>query len=64
MNAHSPIDETVDMIIVGAGISGIGMAVHMKRDCPDKSVAILDRRENLGGFGYAHAGLRVRTLDP
>ena len=43
MNALTPIEEYVDMIIVGAGISGIGMAVHLKRDCPGKSVAILDQ---------------------
>lgn len=49
MNAVSAIERTVDMIIIGAGISGIGMAVHMKRDCPDKSFAILDRRQQIGG---------------
>lgn len=60
MNAHSPIDETVDMIIVGAGISGIGMAVHMMRDCPSKSIVILDRREQKGGTWdlFQYPGIR------
>ena len=60
MNAHSPIDETVDMIIVGAGISGIGMAVHMRRDCPSKSIVILDRREQKGGTWdlFRYPGIR------
>ena len=39
----------LDMIIIGAGISGIGMAVHMRRDCPGKTIAIVERRDNLGG---------------
>ncbi len=60
MNALTPIEEYVDMIIVGAGISGIGMAVHMKRDCPGKSVAILDQRDNLGGTWdlFRYPGIR------
>jgi monooxygenase len=38
-----------DVLIVGAGISGIGMAAHMRMKSPDRSFAILERRENLGG---------------
>ena len=53
MNAINPqadfaIDE-VDMLIVGAGISGIGMAVHLRDKCPGKTYAILERRDDLGG---------------
>ena len=60
MNAHTPIEECLDMIIVGAGISGIGMAVHMKRECPDKSFVMLDRRERLGGTWdlFRYPGIR------
>jgi len=49
MNMAAPLDRVVDMIIVGAGISGIGMAVHLRRECPEKSFVMLDRRERLGG---------------
>lgn len=58
--ATHPQAEMLDMIIVGAGISGIGMAVHMTRECPDKSFAILDRRENLGGTWdlFRYPGIR------
>ncbi len=49
MNALSPIEELVDVLIIGAGISGIGMAVHLSEKCPGKSYAILERREQLGG---------------
>ncbi|MBB4613096.1 flavin-containing monooxygenase [Novosphingobium taihuense] len=39
----------VDVLIVGAGISGIGMAAHMKMLCPDRSFAIIERRAQVGG---------------
>ena len=38
-----------DVLIVGAGISGISMAVHLKRECPDHSFAMLEARADLGG---------------
>nr|WP_088311362.1 NAD(P)/FAD-dependent oxidoreductase [Novosphingobium sp. B 225] len=60
MNAITPIDEVLDMVIVGAGISGIGMAVHMAKECPEKSVAILDRRDQVGGTWdlFRYPGIR------
>lgn len=39
----------LDVLIVGAGVSGIGMACTLRRHCPDKSFAVLDRRQQLGG---------------
>ena len=39
----------VDVLIVGAGISGIGMAYHLQKQCPDRSYAILEGRPDLGG---------------
>ncbi len=41
--------EHVDVIIVGAGLSGIGGACHLKRHCPRKSFIILEARETMGG---------------
>ena len=38
-----------DVLIVGAGLSGIGAAYHLQTQCPKKSYAILETRENLGG---------------
>ena len=66
MNAITPIEATatteecLDVLIVGAGISGIGMAVHLRKDCPGKSFAILDRREQLGGTWdlFRYPGIR------
>jgi monooxygenase len=41
--------EHIDVLIVGAGLSGIGAAVHLQRRCPARSVAIVEARERLGG---------------
>src|SRR6185369_7816512 len=38
-----------DVVIVGAGLSGIGAAFHLQRDCPTKSFVILEGRDALGG---------------
>lgn len=50
----------VDVLIVGAGISGIGMAAHMETMCPGRSYAIVERRENLGGTWdlFRYPGIR------
>lgn len=41
--------EHLDVLIVGAGISGIAAAVHLAAHCPDRRVAILEARAELGG---------------
>ena len=64
MNAVSPQGEfsvtDVDMLIVGAGISGIGMAVHLREKCRSKSYAIIERRADLGGTWdlFRYPGIR------
>lgn len=52
--------EHVDVLIVGAGISGIGAAVHLEKECPGKSYAILERRPNIGGTWdlFRYPGIR------
>jgi cation diffusion facilitator CzcD-associated flavoprotein CzcO len=49
-----------DVLIVGAGISGIGMAAHMELQCPDLSYAIVEMREDLGGTWdlFRYPGIR------
>ncbi len=37
------------MLVVGAGLSGIGAACHLRRECPDKTVIILEARDRMGG---------------
>jgi len=41
--------EQHDVIIVGAGLSGIGAAVHLQKQCPGKSFTLLEGREAMGG---------------
>jgi monooxygenase len=41
--------EHFDVLIVGAGLSGIGAAYHLQRHCPAKSFAILEGRNAMGG---------------
>jgi monooxygenase len=52
--------EFVDVVIVGAGISGISAAWHLQDRCPAKSYVILERRENLGGTWdlFKYPGIR------
>ena len=54
-------DQTdFDVIIVGAGLSGIGVAYHLQRDCPRKSFVILEARGALGGTWdlFRYPGIR------
>lgn len=41
--------EEFDVVIVGGGLSGIGAACHLRRNCQGKSFVILEGRETLGG---------------
>ena len=54
------MQDTVDVIIVGAGISGIGTACHLLRECPDKSFVILEGRDAIGGTWdlFRYPGIR------
>ena len=46
--------EKFDVIIVGAGISGIGSATLLRKHCPDLSFAILEALEGHGGTWLIH----------
>ena len=52
--------EHVDVLIVGAGLSGIGAACHLQANCPQKSFAILEARESIGGTWdlFKYPGIR------
>ena len=41
--------EHFDVLIIGAGLSGIGAARHLQMRCPDRSYAILEGRSGIGG---------------
>jgi cation diffusion facilitator CzcD-associated flavoprotein CzcO len=52
--------EHVDVLIVGAGISGVGAGYHLQDRCPGKSYAILESRADLGGTWdlFRYPGIR------
>ncbi|MGH6787756.1 MAG: flavin-containing monooxygenase [Novosphingobium sp.] len=60
MNAVGSIVEHVDVLIVGAGISGIGMAAHLEMLCPNKTYRVVERRADLGGTWdlFRYPGIR------
>ena len=56
--------ERLDVLIIGAGISGIGMACHLKMKHPNRSYTILERRDAIGE-GWPRGLLRnLRTRRP
>lgn len=52
--------EHRDVVIIGAGISGISAAWHLQQRCPSKSYTILEARDNLGGTWdlFKYPGIR------
>ena len=51
----------VDVLIVGAGISGIGGAYHLQEQCPDKSYVILEAQGGFGGTWRTHTYPGIRS---
>lgn len=54
------LDNELDVLIVGAGISGIGTAYYLQRDCPTHKYAILEARDSVGGTWvlFKYPGIR------
>src|SRR5258707_1961344 len=59
MATTSP-NEGVDVLIVGAGLSGIGAGYHLQRNCPAKRFVILEGRDCIGGTWdlFRYPGIR------
>jgi cation diffusion facilitator CzcD-associated flavoprotein CzcO len=60
MDGQPDNGQHVDVLIIGAGISGIGAAAHLTRKHPEKSYLILEGREALGGTWdlFRYPGIR------
>ncbi len=52
--------EHFDVLIIGAGLSGIGAARHLQMRCPDRTFAILEGRDSMGGTWdlFRYPGIR------
>src|SRR4051812_40567562 len=52
--------EHFDVVVVGAGISGVGQGYHLQTRCPDRSYVILEGRPTLGGTWdlFRYPGIR------
>ncbi len=59
-NGKSPEPEHFDVLIVGAGLSGIGAGFHLQETCPGKTYAILEARDAIGGTWdlFRYPGIR------
>jgi cation diffusion facilitator CzcD-associated flavoprotein CzcO len=53
--------EHFDVLIVGAGISGVGAAYHLKEQCPGKSFVVLEGLESFGGTWLMHRYPGIRS---
>ncbi len=53
--------QDLDVLIIGAGISGIGAAVHLQQQCPGKTYAILESQAGHGGTWRTHRYPGIRS---
>jgi cation diffusion facilitator CzcD-associated flavoprotein CzcO len=53
--------EHFDVLIVGAGISGVGGAYHLTKQCPGKSFVVLEALDNYGGTWWTHRYPGIRS---
>ena len=53
--------EHFDVLIVGAGISGVGAAYHLAEQCSDKSFVVLEGMESFGGTWITHKYPGIRS---
>ncbi len=57
----APKAEHFDVLIVGAGITGVGGAYHLTRQCPQKTFVVLDAMESFGGTWLKHKYPGIRS---
>ena len=55
------LPEQLDVLIIGAGISGVGAACHLQQQCPDKRFALVEAQASFGGTWLTHTYPGVRS---
>src|SRR6478735_4410282 len=53
--------EAFDVLIVGAGISGVGGAYHLTQQCPGTSFVVLESQASFGGTWTTHRYPGIRS---
>jgi cation diffusion facilitator CzcD-associated flavoprotein CzcO len=53
--------EYFDVLVIGAGISGIGAAYHLSKQCPTTTFLVLDMQESFGGTWLTHRYPGIRS---
>jgi cation diffusion facilitator CzcD-associated flavoprotein CzcO len=61
LNSGLQASEHFDVLIVGAGISGVGAAYHLRQQCPGKSYVVLEGLESFGGTWLMHTYPGIRS---
>jgi len=59
--ANTAATEHFDVLIVGAGISGIGAAYHLQQQCPGKRFVVLESQAGFGGTWRTHRYPGIRS---
>ena len=59
--ATKTVTEHFDVLFVGAGISGVGAACHLREQQPDRSFVMVDALDNFGGTWWTHRYPGVRS---
>lgn len=59
--ASAAATQHFDVIVVGAGISGVGAAYHLTKQCPGTSFAVLETQDSFGGTWHTHRYPGIRS---
>jgi len=60
-SAVQPAVEHFDVLVVGAGISGVGAAYHLQDQCPDQTFLVVEGLESFGGTWQMHRYPGIRS---
>ena len=55
------LPEQLDVLIIGAGISGVGAACHLQQQCPNKRFALVEAQASFGGTWRTHNYPGIRS---